>query len=96
MYPPELAHQRGRERFDPVESGARHGLSRETSLALWERVYGDATHGSDRADIEQAQRRFDMLAARLAARGGRLRRDVGRVTRVEVELEGSPSEPSTI
>jgi len=38
--------------------------------------------------MEQAQQRFHELATRIAARGGRLRPDVGRATRVCVELNG--------
>src|SRR6185369_12209240 len=39
---------------------------------------------------EQAERRFREIAARIAARGGRLQPDVGRLTRVETEVHGVP------
>jgi len=88
MHPPELERQRERDLFDPGIEGARHGLARELSLAIWERVCADATDGAGRCDTEQARRRFHEIAARIAARGGRLRPDVGRVTRVGVEIGG--------
>jgi len=90
LHPPELERQRERDQFDPVVEGARHGLTRELSLAIWKRVCADATDGFGRRDTEQAERRFHGIAARIAARGGRLRPDVGRFTRVGVELEGTP------
>ena len=90
LYPPELKRQRERDRFDPVVEGARHGLTRELSLAIWERVCAGANDGFGRRDTEQAERRFHEIAARIAARGGRLRPDVGRFTRVGTELDGTP------
>src|SRR5215831_1693009 len=89
-YPPELERQRKQARFDPVVEGARHGLSREVSLAIWERVTADATDSAGSCDIDQAQRRFHELAARIAARGVRLRPDPGRLTRVGTEITGAP------
>jgi hypothetical protein len=65
-------------------------LSRELSLAIWERVGADATDSRGRSDTEQAERRFHDLAARIQARGGRLRPDVGRLTRVQTEILGVP------
>jgi hypothetical protein len=46
MHPPELERQREFAQFDPVVEGARLGLSRELSLAIWERVSADATDGA--------------------------------------------------
>jgi hypothetical protein len=82
MRPPELARTKERDHFDPVIAGSRYGLSRELSLATWERVSADATDSAGRLDAEEAQRRFHDIAARIQANGGRLRPDVGRSTRV--------------
>lgn len=88
-YPPELARARERD-FDPVVEGARCGLSREASLAIWERVCADATDSTGRLDASRAQRQFRELAERIAAHGGRLEPDVGRVTRAQAEIDGLP------
>jgi len=88
MRPHELERDQRRDGFDPVVEGARYQLSRELSLALWKRVCTAATDGAGRCDTEQAAQRFHAIAARIAARGGRLRPDVGRLTRVGVELDG--------
>ena len=93
MRPPELDRERKRDRFDPVVEGARHALGRELSLAIWGRVSADATDSAGRRDMGQARQRFHEFAARIAARGGRLRPDVGRVTRVGVELNGDSLGP---
>jgi len=90
MHPPELKRQREFAYFDPVIEGARSGLSRELSLVIWERVCADATDSKGRRDTEQAERRFREIAARIAARGGRLQPVVGRLTRVETEVHGVP------
>src|SRR5262249_20387720 len=91
MHPPELLRGGERGQLDPVVEGERHGLSRQLSLAIWERICVDATDSGGRLAVEQARRGFHDLAARIAARGGRIRPDVGRVTRVAVELEGATS-----
>jgi hypothetical protein len=88
VHPPELERQRERARFDPVAEGARHGLSSELSLAIWERARADATDGMGRLDADQALRRFQDVAARIQTRGGRLAPDVGRLTRVQTEVVG--------
>ncbi|HEY0478543.1 MAG TPA: hypothetical protein VGD37_13550, partial [Kofleriaceae bacterium] len=90
MHPPELERARDPNAFDPVAEGGRHRLSRELSLAIWARVCADVGDSASRPGAEQAQRRFHELAARIAARGGRLRPEVGRVTRVEIEATGVP------
>ena len=90
VHPPRLDSQRERDEWNPAVEGARHGLSRDLSLAIWEQVCADTTDGSGRRDEAQAQQRFVALAAYLAARGGRLRPDVGRVTRVGLEVHGEP------
>src|ERR1041384_6271283 len=90
-YPPELEGQRQRGSFDPVAEGERYALSRETSLEIWGRVCANATDGTGRCDTEQAERRFHEVAARVAARGGRLRPDVGRLTRVGNQPGGTAS-----
>lgn len=65
----EIGRSREPERFEPVVEGARHGLSREISVALWVRACSDATDRSGRHDLEQALQRFHALAAHLAAPG---------------------------
>src|SRR4051812_44726156 len=77
--------------FDPVVEGTRHGLSRELSLALWKLVREEGATAPEQADLESAKPRFHELAARFAARGAKLRPDVGRLTRVAVELDGVPT-----
>ncbi len=88
VHPPELERQREQSRFDPVAEGARHGLSSVLSLAIWERACADATDRMGRLDADQAQRRFQDVAARIQTRGGRLAPDVGRLTRVQTEIVG--------
>jgi hypothetical protein len=78
-------------RFDPVVEGARHGLSRELSFALWELVREEGGTAPEQADLERAKPRFHELAAQLAAGRAKLRPDVGRLTRVAVELDGVPT-----
>lgn len=92
MHPPEFERQREHDRFDAVVEGSHYGLSRELALAIWKRVCDDATDEKGRIDDMRARQRFHEIAARIAARGGRLVPDVGRQTRVGVELTGG--EPS--
>lgn len=87
-YPPELERHRARHPFNSTIEGARYGLAREVSIAIWERVCAEATDATSAADLKQAQRRFHEIAAQLAARGGQLSPDVGKLTRVGVELDG--------
>src|SRR6185503_5107607 len=82
---PELERPHDRDRFDPRVDGARHRLPPELLLAIWERACADATDSAMRRDDAHAQRRFHELAARIAARGGRLRPDIGASTRVDTE-----------
>ncbi len=88
MYPPEVAHPGTRDPVDLVVDWARHGLSRELSLAIWRQACADATDGAGRRDIVQARQRFHELAGWIAAHGGRHELDVGRVTRVGLEIDG--------
>jgi hypothetical protein len=88
MRPPELLPARGGDRFDPLVEGASYGLTPELLWKLWERVCADLTDSAGRRDEEQAQRRFHELAGRIAARGGRLRPEIGRFTRVGIEIDG--------
>ncbi|HEY0988347.1 MAG TPA: DUF4157 domain-containing protein, partial [Kofleriaceae bacterium] len=85
MRPHELDRRRERDSFDPVVEGSRYGLSRELSQAIWERVCARVTDLAGSLDLEQATRRFHEIAARLAARSGRLHADVGKLTRVGSE-----------
>src|SRR5262245_57966182 len=85
LRPHELDRRRERDSFDPVVEGSRYGLLRELSRMLWERVCARATDRAGRLDLEQATRRFHEVAARIAARGGRLQADVGKLTRVDTE-----------
>jgi len=87
----ELDRRVVQDPFDPLVEGARHGLTRELSLAIWERVRGDGAgdvEGHNDRDTDEARRRFHEVASRVASRGGRLRTDVGKLTRVGVELGG--------
>ena len=88
MLPPEIERAVKADEFDPVRAGEQHRLPRELSLAIWKRVCDDATDSSGRRDAEAMQQRFHELAKLIAARGGRLAPDVGRRTRVGVELGG--------
>ncbi|HEX8113017.1 MAG TPA: hypothetical protein VF516_35045, partial [Kofleriaceae bacterium] len=85
MHPPELDRRSERERFDHGAEGARYGLSRELSLVIWQRAWADSMDAAGGPGMADALRRFHAIAARLAARGGRLQPDVGRLTRVGVE-----------
>jgi hypothetical protein len=87
-YPPELDRPRAPRPFDPALEGARYGLASELSIAIWERVCVEVTDATGAADLEQAQRRFHEVAAQIAARGGWQHPDVGKLTRVGVELDG--------
>ena len=89
IHPPLRDREPGRGPFDPVFEGARHGLSRDLALTLWQHACAEATDASGRRDDDLARRRFYQLAARLAARGGRLRPDPGRLTRVATEFDGA-------
>src|SRR5262245_21527823 len=92
--PPQAAHEHKDDRFDPVLEGARHGLSRDLALEIWARIRAVRTGVEPEADDV---RRFHEVAALVAARGGRLRPDVGRITRVDVELDrdGETWSPAT-
>lgn len=83
----ESDRHRGRERddFDAVAEGALHGLAPDVSLAIWAHVCREATDVYGRFDEDHARRRFHEVAARAAARGGRLRPDPGKVTLIEAE-----------
>lgn len=74
--------------FDPIREGEKYRLPPEVSLEIWERICAgaraDAWGAADIADAEETQRRFHELAAQVAARGGRLRPEVGKRTRVDV------------
>ena len=101
MYPPAGIRERDQARFDPVVEGSRCHLSAELSLAIWERVCAHETDGAGQCNTDRARRQFREVAARIAARGGRFGPDVGKLTRVGVEIDGeapggqSSSEPLT-
>src|SRR6185295_3728717 len=81
--PPQVAHERKDDRFDPVLEGARHGLSRDLALAVWARICAEGA-AAERSESEDALR-FREVAALIGARGGRFRPDVGRITRVDFD-----------
>jgi hypothetical protein len=91
-----LEHRREQAGFDPVVEGARLGISRELALEIWNRVCPSDTDSFGRPDLEQVRRRFCEIAERIAARGGRLYPDVGRVTRVAIAADGAVSGARTI
>src|SRR5262245_6290113 len=82
---PEVERPRHCDRFDPLIEGARYRLKPELLLAIWQRACADATDNAGRHDDESARRRFNELAARIAARCGRLRPEVGACTHVDAE-----------
>jgi len=88
LHPPEREPASPQERFDPVVEGARHGLSSELSLALWQRARAEPPDSAGRWEVERTRRRFHELAARVAARGARTSSTVGKVTLVGVEIDG--------
>jgi hypothetical protein len=77
--------------FDPVAEGARHQLGAEVSLAIWDYVARQLT-GYGSRDPLLIRQCFQEVAARVAARGGRLAPDIGRTTRVDLEL--GPAAPA--
>lgn len=80
--------------FDPIAEGARYDLEPSVALEIWAYVRREATDGGGRCDESAAVQRFHQVAARVAANGGRLRPDPGKVTRVDVEVNGyEPYEP---
>jgi hypothetical protein len=87
MHPPELERPREVDSFDPVTAGTRYQLSRARSLAIWEQVRAEATGSTSRCDEVRAQQRFHELAASTHARSENSVPDVGRRTRVGVELD---------
>jgi len=91
MRPPELDHRREPDRFDPATEGARRGLSREVSHALWERVCAEATDSTGQRDEERARQQFHELVMRTAVPGGRVLPDVGKVTRAGVGVDCHPT-----
>ncbi|HSK04314.1 MAG TPA: hypothetical protein VK932_23835, partial [Kofleriaceae bacterium] len=92
LHPPEIERPREQEPFDPVLEGARHGLSRELALKVWERVCAEATEPTDRRELERARRRFHEVAAHVAARGERALIEIGKVTRTGIEREAAAEE----
>src|SRR5690349_16365188 len=80
-----------RSAFDPIVEGARHRLAAELSLVIWTRVCADATDGSGQIDFPKAEDRF----RKIAAQGGRLGIDVGKLSGVEIE-DGQYSGESTL
>src|SRR5437868_4044614 len=74
--------------FDPVAEGNRHRLAPEVSLAIWKYACRESADADGQRDEPRARELFHQVAARVAARGGRLRPDVGRATRVGVESDG--------
>jgi len=90
MYPQDRGRPTETEPFDPLAEGARYALSAQALHAIWERIRADAPGRAGRGDEAQARRRFHEIGARTAAGAGRLGPDVGRMTRVGLELGGDP------
>jgi len=75
-----------RNEFDPAMGGGTpRPVQRAVACHLGAGV-ADATDEAGRRDLGEARRRFNEMASR-AVDGGRHRPDVGRMTRVGVELE---------
>lgn len=90
MYPQDRGRPTETERFDPLAEGARYALSEQALLAIWDHARAEATDRRGRGDEARARRRFHELAQRAAARGGGRGPDIGRVTRVSVEIDRAP------
>jgi hypothetical protein len=88
FYPPERGTPVNRPAFDPVSEGAHYQLSREASLAVWKRACSDVVMRFGWEDPVEAAQRFHQLSVLLSKHGGRLITDVGRTTRIAVELGG--------
>lgn len=89
----DFEHAGGRSNdFDPVAEGSRYRLAPAVSLEIWTRVCAELTDRNSGRNEEQARRRFREVAARVAARNGRLRPDPGRTTRYEMEAPGGRRE----
>jgi len=70
--------------FDPIAEGARHHLTEDVSIKIWQRVRTESADGFGRFDDDRARRRFHIVAARVARRGGRLHPDPNKLTRRQV------------
>jgi hypothetical protein len=82
-----------RDDFDPIAEGAKHRLDPAMALAIWERIWRDASdaaglHTAGRIDSEGARQRFHEVAARVALHHRRLHPAPGRTTRVDAERSG--------
>ena len=79
----------GQDRFDPVVEGARHGLARELSLAIWQHIRADpgSLRGEEGEEIERARSRFHDIAARIAARGLAIAPVIGKQTGAAVDSD---------
>jgi hypothetical protein len=86
----EAARARAQE-FDPVKEGEKYRLSPAVSLAIWNHALRESTDARGELDEPRARNSFHDLAARIVARGGRLVPEVGKLTRVGVELVGDVS-----
>ena len=80
LRPPDLS--RARAAFDPLAELAPYKLSRELGLAIWDRVRSELTDSAGRLTPTR------LVGACTSLPRMRLYSDVGRVTRVGVELEG--------
>src|ERR1044071_6736019 len=89
MHPQDRARTRSCG-IRPITEGSRYRLDRELSFAIWTRACAEIRESAGRRDAERARRQFHELAARIAARGGRLWPDVGRVTGVDIEAHVHP------
>jgi hypothetical protein len=74
--------------FDPVAEGARFRLSAEVADQVWWVVERECRDADGEVDRDRAVRRFREVAARAAARHGRLHTAPGKVTRVGAETWG--------
>jgi len=85
------AHRRSSDRFDPVAEGHKQGLPHDLSLALWKQACREATDSAGQLNAAHAKRAFYDLVARWVAQGGRVQPDVGRWTRVGIEIDPTQS-----
>ena len=53
--------------FDPDSEGTRYRLAAAISLAVWDGVCRESTHGDGKRDEQQARLRFHQVSARIGA-----------------------------
>jgi hypothetical protein len=82
----DLARERARSKeFDAISAGHQYGLAPDVSLEIWARVRDEVTRADGKHDEPGARKRFDEVAARVAAQGGKLRPGPGKETLIDAD-----------